>query len=545
LFKQFGWKAIVQQKEWLLMSVHPELGTNSGRTQRITPLSIYTTCVSGLGIALLFWCVSSLPSSLPDVLLFIALVIVAELTTSGSLVPQIVFSMSSAVYFATLSLFGPLPAALTAMVGSVVATLVAEIADSRRGRTRAPFPQRVFFNVAAFGLPVVLAGGVYIFFGGRIGEIAVFANLLPMTLAAVTIEVANAALVVGAVSLQIGQPVYQIWSQNVSWAVPMKILTMLIGGGGLALGYQIAGVLGLVVFFLPIAMTIYAFRLYVAQTKAQMKRLEQIIAEHTDDLKSVNQELERLDHLKMSFFSVINHEMRNPLTAIIGYTELLLGHTHLVPLQSDMLRKIKDNGQRLLELVNNLLDMSRLEEGKLKITPRTIDVVTVVDRAVAVVGPTADQKHISITTDVPDTLPDICGDPRRVDQILVNLLSNAVKYTPDTGSVAVAAQQDDATDMVRISVTDTGIGIPADQLSHIFDRFVRAERDEVMDAVGTGLGLSIAKGLVEAHGGEIWVESEEGHGSTFAFTLPTSERALESVSTLKQPNMEQEQHPAS
>jgi signal transduction histidine kinase len=185
--------------------------------------------------------------------------------------------------------------------------------------------------------------------------------------------------------------------------------------------------------------------------------------------------------------------------------------------------------------------MSRLEEGKIRITPRVMDVATIVDRAVAVIEPMAENKHISITTDVPDALPDIYGDPRRVDQILVNLLSNAVKYTPDTGSVAVAARRDGLTDMVRISVTDTGIGIPADQLSHVFDRFVRAERDGVMDTVGTGLGLSIAKGLVEAHSGEIRVESEEGHGSTFAFTLPTSERAFEGVSTLEQPDIEQEE----
>jgi signal transduction histidine kinase len=290
-------------------------------------------------------------------------------------------------------------------------------------------------------------------------------------------------------------------------------------------------------------LTIYAFRLYVAQTKAQMKRLEEIIAEHTDDLKRVNEELERVDRLKMNFFSVVNHEMRNPLTAIIGYTGLLLGHTHLVPLQSDMLRKIKDNGQRLLDLVNNLLDISRLEDGKLKITLQVIDATTVVDRAIAVISPMAEQKHISITADMPDTLPDMCGDPRRVDQILVNLLSNAVKYTPDTGSVAVAAQRDDSANMIKISVADTGIGILTDQLPYIFDRFFRAERDEVMDAVGTGLGLSIAKGLVEAHGGEIWVESEEGRGSTFAFTLPLAERDFEGV-PLEQPDMEQEERPS-
>ena len=136
----------------------------------------------------------------------------------------------------------------------------------------------------------------------------------------------------------------------------------------------------------------------------------------------------------------------------------------------------------------------------------------------------AEKKLISVNVDVSPMIPDVRGDPRRVSQILVNLLSNAVKYSPDTGSVTIAAQSNGTGNRVEISVTDNGIGIPADQLPHIFDRFSRIERDVIQHTVGTGLGLSIAKGLVEAHGGQIWAESEEGRGTCFTFTLPIAEQ---------------------
>ena len=152
----------------------------------------------------------------------------------------------------------------------------------------------------------------------------------------------------------------------------------------------------------------------------------------------------------------------------------------------------------------------------------------------------ADKKRISITVDFPDTIPNIYGDPRRVDQILVNLLNNAVKYTPDTGSIALAARRDISADLVQISVADTGIGIPVELQPQIFDRFVRAEQVEKAHIVGFGLGLSIAKGLVEAHGGKIWVESEEGHGATFTFTLPIAELIPEEKDVLVGSELERE-----
>jgi signal transduction histidine kinase len=135
----------------------------------------------------------------------------------------------------------------------------------------------------------------------------------------------------------------------------------------------------------------------------------------------------------------------------------------------------------------------------------------------------AEKNLLSISVDVPRTIPYVRGDPKRLDQILVNLLSNAIKYTPNLGSITIAARRSETANRVEISVADNGFGIPAHHLPHIFDPFSRIERDAIQHTVGTGLGLPIVKGLVEAHGGEIWVESEEGHGACFTFTLPIAE----------------------
>jgi signal transduction histidine kinase len=314
----------------------------------------------------------------------------------------------------------------------------------------------------------------------------------------------------------------------------MAILSMVVGGGGLAMGYQIAGLLGLAVFFLPLVLTAYAFRLYVSQSKAQMARLEEMVAERTQDLEKANEELKRLDQVKTSFFSMINHEMRTPLTAIIGYIDLLLARNSLTPDENQMVYTMRNNSRRLLELVNNILDISRIEDGKLTLVRRGIEMRPVVNQAIDAVKPMADKKHITINVDIPPQIPAVWGDPKRVHQILLNLLSNAVKYTPDTGMVTVTAQPSESPDMVEIGVRDTGIGIPSSLLPIIFDRFSRIERPEIEHTVGTGLGLSIAKGLVEVHGGEILVESEEGHGTCFTFTLPVATGQLSDPAALSQ-----------
>jgi len=244
-----------------------------------------------------------------------------------------------------------------------------------------------------------------------------------------------------------------------------------------------------------------------------MARLEEMIARRMDELRRVNED-------RANFFYMITHEMRNPLAAILGYTDLLLLKAPLSSEQKDMLRTIRDGGQQLLDLVNNILDISRLENGGLTVVSQVMDVPSAVLQALAIIRPMAQRKRISISVDVSPAIPHVCGDPKRVSQILINLLSNAVKYTPDAGTVTITARKSETANKVEISVADNGIGIPASHLPHLFKRFSHIERQATRDTAGTGLGLFIAKGLVEAHGGEIWVESEEGKGTCFTFALP-------------------------
>ena len=496
---------------------------NREQTPKLTPLTVYTSAISALGMVLLVWSVAGLLPAMPAILIFVALVILSELTTSQVIAPQMAFSMSSVVAFASILLLGARPAAVAGIAGGLTTTLVTAYSDWRRGRrSGASVLHRALVNMAANGLAVAVAGGGYQLLGGRTGEILLLSNLLPVLSAAVLAEFVNAVIVVSAISLQTGQPALQIWKQNVSWAVPINILSMVVGGSGLALGYQIAGLLGLVVFFLPIVLTIYAFNLYVRQTKAQMANLEELIADRTEGLRKANEELKRQDQAKTRFFSVINHEMRSPLTAIIGYTSLMLFEDTLSSDQQEMLDAVGKNSERILDLVNNILDVSRIEDGRLTVVQQPVDVHSTVEQALTAVKPTADGKHIAVHVDLQPGLPDLYVDPKRVTQILTNLLSNAIKYTPDTGAVRVEAERQDGAGMVQVRVCDNGIGIPADQLPNIFERFSRVERAETQHTVGTGLGLSIAKGLVEAHGGTIWVESEEGEGTTFSLTLPVS-----------------------
>jgi signal transduction histidine kinase len=257
---------------------------------KLDRLVVYTACISGLGLVILAWSLSRLPSLPPDISLFIGFIGFAELTTSASLQPEILFSIGSAVTFASLLLFGTLPAALVAMIGGLITTLVNDFRGKRQKRpSSSPFLQRALFNMAALGLTVVVAGTVYVLAGGQVGEVGLVSNLLPMILTAAISEFTNAALVIGAVSLQTGKSPLQIWKQSVSWATPMSILSMIVGGGGLALGYQIAGLLGAAIFLLPLTLTIYAFRLYVGRTKAQMAQLEQTI----DELQQAQEEIRR------------------------------------------------------------------------------------------------------------------------------------------------------------------------------------------------------------------------------------------------------------
>jgi PAS domain S-box-containing protein len=232
------------------------------------------------------------------------------------------------------------------------------------------------------------------------------------------------------------------------------------------------------------------------------------------ELETVNAELRKLDQLKTDFLNIASHELRTPLTSIKGFAGFVADEKlgELNEKQKDALSKVVSNSDRMTRLIDNMLDMSKIRSGKLELNIARLDLFGLVGSVVADMKLVAEEKNISCTADVQDGLV-IEGDRDRIEQVLVNLLGNAVKFTPVGGSVLVTAVDHET--CVRVKVSDTGIGIAPDDLSHIFEEFWQVDKSK-----GTGLGLAIAANIVREHGGAIWAASKEGVGSTFGFRLP-------------------------
>jgi len=214
----------------------------------------------------------------------------------------------------------------------------------------------------------------------------------------------------------------------------------------------------------------------------------------------------------------IVHEMRTPLTSIVAYADLMQRPDATLFQCSQFAVIIQREAERISEMTKNFLDLARLESGRAPLARDPVDLSTVIHMAVNVLRPQADAKQITLLVDVAATLPSVKGDAQRLHQALLNLLSNAVKYCRPGDTVTITARCEK--DHLSVSVADTGPGIPADALPNIFERFYRVPGTEDR-ALGTGLGLTITRQIIEAHGGEVLVSSEEGHGATFTFTLPT------------------------
>jgi PAS domain S-box-containing protein len=226
-----------------------------------------------------------------------------------------------------------------------------------------------------------------------------------------------------------------------------------------------------------------------------------------------------LDRMKSDFVSIASHELRTPMTSIKGYIDLLLmgAPGPVGEQQGKFLQIVKDNTERLHELVNDLLDISRIESGRIELDVQVVSVPEIIGKVANFLQKQFDDRGLTLTQDVPSDLPEVFGDPDRITQIMTNLLSNAYKYTVE-GGATVRARRDDS--FLQVDVIDTGVGISAEDQEKLFSRFFRAEDEFVRAQPGTGLGLNITQSLVQMHGGKMWVQSEPGVGSTFSFTLP-------------------------
>jgi signal transduction histidine kinase len=239
-----------------------------------------------------------------------------------------------------------------------------------------------------------------------------------------------------------------------------------------------------------------------------------------EELRHVNEELTHLDELKSDFMATMSHELRTPLTSIIGYSDMLLsGMTgRLDEKQNSFIDSILKNGETLLNLINDILDLTKIEAGKLELRREPVDLRAALLGVLPVIKPRAAEKRIKVSTFLPTDLPQVDADAGKLNQILLNLLMNGIKYTPDNGSISVEARRIDG--YIDIWVTDTGMGIAKEDQDRIFQRFTQIDSSTTRAQGGTGLGLAIAKELVELHGGHIRVQSRLGKGSSFIFSVP-------------------------
>jgi signal transduction histidine kinase len=245
------------------------------------------------------------------------------------------------------------------------------------------------------------------------------------------------------------------------------------------------------------------------------------------EIEEKGRELELASRHKSQFLANMSHELRTPLNAILGYSELILDNIYGEPTEKmrGVLERVQSNGRHLLGLINAVLDLSKIEAGQLTLSINDYSLKEVVQSVFVAVESLATTKRLALKVDVPAALPTGRGDEQRIAQVLLNLVGNAIKFT-EAGEVAIAASVENGA--FTVAVRDTGPGIAVADQTRIFEEFQQVDSSSTRSKGGTGLGLAISKRIIEMHGGRIWVESKQGQGSTFSFSLPIKiERQVE------------------
>ncbi len=498
-------------------------------SRRVEARNIYLWSISLIGAGLVVWGLIGLPAyEDPLILLLLMALGAAAQATSTAVQEGSRVEVGTAVSMAAVALYDPFAGVLVAASIAITITII-----SLRGRqsTARQIVERIGFNLGIATIAIFVAGLVFYGIFGLFGEETAVSVFIAWVVSALVNDQVNLWLLIGILHLQRGIKPLDVWLDH-KWIIPINLLVMAFGGGMLAFATAELGFWGVIIFFLPILLSSYSIRLYVTQAQQQMDNLEELVETRTSDLAFANDELATLnDELatlnedmsalaqeKDAFLSVLTHDMRTPLTSIKGFGEFLRNNELPRPQQVNILNTILRNQDALLELVNNILEIEKLQSGTPILLERTnIDLAELTKLVVdSIMGSAKDHGiHLECEIEVEPII--VSADKIKIQRVLQNLISNAIKYTPKHGRVWVRACIDNDSAMVRVQ--DNGYGIPADELPHIFDRYSRVKGHKHL-AVGTGLGLAIVQSLVEAHGGKVVVTSVVDEGSTFILQLP-------------------------
>jgi signal transduction histidine kinase len=460
-------------------------------------------------------------------------------------------SVSYAANLMTLLLLGPQDAIVIAVAGVVTQCTY---------KVKQPYPiYRTIFSVATAVITMAATGAAYLWLGGTVAPFDTFAPARPLVGSIATYFLLNTSLIAGAIALSTGRPFFSTWRQDFVWSGASFMVAGTAGALAAVVvdqGEQWKAVL----LIAPIYLTYRTYELFVGRLEDQKRHMEEMLRLHQETVGALAQareaeralaaEKERLatavaamtrleetrhhllereqaarataeeaNRLKDQFLAVVSHELRTPLNAILGWADMLRRRKLDDSARTRAVRTILDSAKRQAQLVEDLLDVSRIMSGKLRLERTELDLRDVVREALHVVEPAAEAKRIRVSVAADSPLGKVVGDAARLQQITWNLLSNAVKFTPEGGTVDLRLRQ--LTHSIEMTVTDTGQGIAPHFLPSVFDAFRQGDGSTTRTHPGLGLGLSIVKSLVEAHGGTVAANSAgEGRGATFTVRLP-------------------------
>lgn len=495
-------QAELWQKDW---SLSPQaIGCLSGRR--------YHGLVSGAGGLLLLWGGWQVYQSEHnfDFLLLFSLAVLATLATSTVQIgnSRITYSIDPIVSFAVLPLLG-IGAAIVIKAG---ATLSLWLVKEKGAVTWQKSWSQVLFNSGVHSLSLWAAGALWLTAHQLLADFGVIAKFVPWLLAAIVYDQVNLWLVIGSLSCQTptSTPPLARWRAE-WWATQLFVLSYAIGGALLAFAIAQYDRWGIVIFFLPVLLSAYAFWLYSQQLQRYTDNVEALVTVRT-------QELTELQQRKEHFLTLLSHDMMTPLTNI-RYGASLIHHNPSNAADNSQIAKLILNSQEsLLQMMRNLLDREKVLAGRAFIAHKQpCDLVHLLTTLTATMQLPATERGIGLHMEVAADLPVACVDAQQIERIVTNLLANALKYTAVGGWVCLHAYH--AHQQIVLTVEDSGFGIAAEVLPTIFERFKYTPQHHTQ-ASSRGLGLAIVKALVTAHDGTIFVESAVGQGSKFTVTLP-------------------------
>ena len=510
----------------------PETGVTSPTSDRLAwealswRAQFYVAIVMAAGASTF---VKFFPDTFPRPALFAVLIVFSCVTSVWKVNLPIstssgaTLSVSYAANLMALLLLGLQPAIIIAVAGVVTQCTY---------KAKQSYPlYRTLFSAAAEVMTMAATGLMYQQLGGSLVPVEFAALAKPLVGAIAAYFVVNTSLVAGAIALTSNRSFFNVWRGDFLWS---GASFMVAGSAGamaavvVARGEQWKAIL----LIAPIYLTYRTYEVFVGRLADQARHMTEMRQLHQGTVEALAQArqaehaeqaaraaAERANRLKDQFLAMVSHELRTPLNAILGWADMLR-RGRLDEARGDRaFQSIYDSARRQAQLIDDLLDVSRIMSGTLRIERTAIDLKIVVDDAVRAVQPSADAKNVHITTEADSWLGFIPGDSARLEQVVLNLLSNAVKFTPRDGRVHVGLKR--VQDVVEIEVRDTGQGISADFLPYIFEPFRQADGSTTRVHGGLGLGLSIVKHLVEAHGGMVEAQSAgAGQGAAFIARFP-------------------------